>query len=193
MTVNEPQNGRKSIPKRRFVRPANRETQEARRQQRSPVNKVSLVIALVVVGVLLGLLAFTRRGPFEKDSTMTKEIRTRIEGYGPVVLLSPSEIELAGQALAQAVNDLTLRSESGTPETMLNWLDGSFSPAHVTSLGDVRAGRWLLQTTEEGLLWVMRAVTPERPVVGILFEVPVERYDTGFRATALRFVRVRPI
>jgi hypothetical protein len=148
-------------------------------------------MAVIAPAALAGCSPLARSGPIGKDSTMAQDMKTRIAGDGPELALSSSEVGLAGQALAVALNDRSMIAASRAPQPMLAWLDGSYSPAQVGSSGDVRAGQWLLTSAAEGPMWVMRVATPAPPRMGMLFEVPMMRDQNGFRATALRFVRVR--
>jgi hypothetical protein len=149
-----------------------------------------LILALVAAVAVSGCSSLTRSSPIGKDSTMAQDSRTRIAGDGPDLALSSVEIAQAGEALETALNNREMRASSRAPETMLAWLDGSYAAAHVSSAGDVRAGRWLLTSAEQGPLWVMRVATPEPPRRGMLFQVPIVRDVHGFRATGLHFVRL---
>jgi hypothetical protein len=145
---------------------------------------------LAVLAVLVGCSSLTRSAPIGKDSTMAQEQRTRIAGDGPELALNSAEIEMAGRALELALNDRELRAASNIPESMMARLDASYTPARISSVGDVRAGTWLLTSAEGGPKWVMRVATPEPPRRGLLFEVPLVRDGHDFRATGLNFVRL---
>ena len=127
----------------------------------------------------------------EAEVAMAAARQTVLAGDGPAVTVSEDDVRLMSAALQAALGDHEFIRASGAPEELLPQLDGTFSPGEITRAGQVRAGEWLLVSTPTGPRWDLRLVTPDAPRVGLIFQAPLARTAHGWRATSMRFVRVR--
>jgi hypothetical protein len=129
--------------------------------------------------------------PVNEGSKMAEANETLVTGDGPSVKVTREDAQAMAAALVRAVNDPAMVARSKAPAELLAVLRKSVGEAELTRGGQVRAGEWLMATTEAGLRWEYRVTLPAPPRIGLAFRAPLVRKPEGWQVTALDFLRIR--